>query len=673
MKILKTLLRSKLFYLILIFIVLSYVILNLFILKKESIYKENQTVFVGTIKKIKETTYRYSLTLQNKEDLIVYLDKCPYQLGDQVKIIGTLEKPQNNTILNNFNYQEYLKQNQIFYILKAKEIILLKANHNLIFKLKNNLIKYFQDFKSKDYLHAFILGDTSYLKAYESYQINGICHLLAIGSTHITFLNFIIIAILGKMKIKSKNLISLLVIFVYLILTDFPISIFRTFLFLSIATFNKKYKLNLNSLQIFILVISLTIIINPYSLYQKGFLYSYYLSFILILNKDKLTGNNFFKLLQISFLSFLGSLPFNIYFNYEINILSIIYNMFYVPVFNIIIFPLSLLTLVFPFLDNIFYEVMEILNQISIFLNQYKWGIIILKKMPIFVLIIYLVLIVLVTKKILVRKYYSLGLLIFILIIHFNINTLVKKDYFMIIDVKQGDSSLFYSNNETILVDTGGLYQEKISDKTILMLKSLGIKKIDYLFLTHGDYDHMGDSLNLINKFKVQNVIFNNGEYNNLELELIKTLEKKKIAYYQNLKQLNINNNKLYILNNKIYDNENDNSIIIYIKMNNYKLLLMGDAGIDVENDLIDKYNLNNIDILKVGHHGSKTSSSKEFIDYINPKYSVISVGKNNWYGHPNSKVLDILDKSIVYRTDQDGSIIFKFKNNKLNIVKYSP
>jgi competence protein ComEC len=101
--------------------------------------------------------------------------------------------------------------------------------------------------------------------------------------------------------------------------------------------------------------------------------------------------------------------------------------------------------------------------------------------------------------------------------------------------------------------------------------------------------------------------------------------------------------------------------------------MFMGDAGIEKEKDILDKYNLSNIDILKVGHHGSKTSSGKDFIDEINPKYSIISVGKNNRYGHPNKEVLDNLKESIIYRTDQNGSIMFKIKNNKLKIETCSP
>ena len=183
----------------------------------------------------------------------------------------------------------------------------------------------------------------------------------------------------------------------------------------------------------------------------------------------------------------------------------------------------------------------------------------------------------------------------------------------------------------------------------------------------------MGEAINLVNNFKVEKVIFNCGEFNDLEKELIKVLDKKKIPHYSCIKELNIADNKLYFLNSKDYGNENDNSSVIYTELNNHKFLFMGDAGVEVENDLIQKYNLQNIDVLKVGHHGSKTSSSKEFINEINPKYSIISVGKNNRYGHPNKEVLNNLEQSKIYRTDIDGSIMFKIKNNKLRVETCSP
>ena len=189
----------------------------------------------------------------------------------------------------------------------------------------------------------------------------------------------------------------------------------------------------------------------------------------------------------------------------------------------------------------------------------------------------------------------------------------------------------------------------------------------------HGDFDHMGEAINLVEDFKVEKVIFNCGPYNDLEKELIKVLDKKKIKYYSCIKELNIDKNKLYFLQTKEYDNENDNSNVIYTELDGYKFMFMGDASSTTEKEILSMYNLPNIDVLKVGHHGSKTSSSKEFIDEINPKYSIISVGKNNRYGHPNNEVLDNLENSKIYRTDQDGSIMFKIKNNKLKIETCSP
>ena len=191
--------------------------------------------------------------------------------------------------------------------------------------------------------------------------------------------------------------------------------------------------------------------------------------------------------------------------------------------------------------------------------------------------------------------------------------------------------------------------------------------------LPHGDNDHIGNANYLVNNFKVKKVIFNCGEYNDLEKELIKVLDKKTIKYYSCIKELNIDDNKLYFLQTKEYDNENDNSNVIYTELNGYKFMFMGDASVITEKEILDKYNLQNIDVLKVGHHGSKTSSSIEFIDEINPKYSIISVGKNNRYGHPNKEVLENLNNSKIYRTDIDGSIMFRIKNNRLKIENCSP
>lgn len=151
--------------------------------------------------------------------------------------------------------------------------------------------------------------------------------------------------------------------------------------------------------------------------------------------------------------------------------------------------------------------------------------------------------------------------------------------------------------------------------------------------------------------------MINEGEVNSLESKLPKD---KNIKKY---------NNKI---NHKLFDNENSNSIVNYLNAYNIKFLFMRDASIETELDIISKYNLK-ADVIKIGHHGSKTSSDKKFINTINPKYSIIIVGKNNRYGHTNKEVLDNINKTKILRTDNDGTIEFVIKKYKLNIKTYAP
>ncbi len=154
--------------------------------------------------------------------------------------------------------------------------------------------------------------------------------------------------------------------------------------------------------------------------------------------------------------------------------------------------------------------------------------------------------------------------------------------------------------------------------------------------------------------------------------KLIKVLDKKKIKYYSCIKELNIDNNKLYFLQTKEYDNENDNSSVIYFQYLHSTFLFMGDVSIAREADILNMYDLGKIDFLKVGHHGSDTSSSEKFIHTIQPKYTLVSVGKNNKYGHPKESVLKKLKNSKIYRTDLDGSVEIILNKNGFKLKTYS-
>lgn len=155
----------------------------------------------------------------------------------------------------------------------------------------------------------------------------------------------------------------------------------------------------------------------------------------------------------------------------------------------------------------------------------------------------------------------------------------------------------------------------------------------------------------------------NNGNVNYLEKEIVSS--GINVTQKYNLKYFNIMN-----LNNDLYDNENDNSIINYVTFLRYKFLFMGDASTRVEEKLLNEYDLTNINFLKVGHHGSKYSTGKNFVNKLKPTYSIISVGKNNRYGHPNKEVLNSLRNSKILRTDLMGTISIKISKKRM-IVNY--
>ena len=642
-------------------------------------YNESSTTFIGTINKIIVKNDKVTIYVKNKEIIIAsyYLNQLDYsnlKLGDKVKIMGIFKLPSSNTTEYLFDYQKYLKRRNIFYLVEVSSIEKIRNNRNIYYFLKQKLINNLSD---NPYLYTFVLGDKSYLDSSvkRSYQSNGISHLFCISGMHTALLIMIINRLLKRFKLNEMNLfiITSSILIVYLLLVGLSPSIVRAVLFYIIFSINQIKYFYIKPTNLFLIVFSISLIINPNYVYDIGYLYSYSISFSLIKMSDYLKGNYFKTIFKTSIISLLVSLPITLYNVYEINILSIFYNLIFIPIISIIIFPMSLLVLIIKPLLPIYNYLIIGVERLSLFFSNINFGKLIFKRLPIYIYIIYFLLVFIYLykpKKIFIYMFFSL------LLIHYLIPYCDYSTYMEIIDVGQGDSILIHYRNKAILIDTGGKDNSNgvIFFNTINpALKSLGIQKINYLILSHGDSDHMGESLTLVNNFKVEKVIFNCGSYNYLEKELIKRLDKKKVKYYSCINELNINKNKFYFLQTKEYDNENDNSNVIYTDLNGYKFMLMGDASITTEKEILDKYNLPDIDVLKAGHHGSITSSSKEFINEINPKYSIISVGKNNRYGHPNKEVLDNLNNSKVYRTDQNGSIMFKLKNNKLKIETCNP
>ena len=671
MKKLKMILQSRYIFKILTILILIITIIYTKYYPFKSVFNNNDTEFIGIVEDYIIKDNQIKISLKSKERIIVtykYTGKVFNNLfyGDKIKVTGVLKEPSTNNIFNNFNYKKYLYNKKIYYIIEASKIDKTQNNNNHIYTIKNLLYTRINNLKSSNYIKALLFGDNKLDKEIKtSYQINGISHLFSVSGFHINFITSIIYFYLDRVtynkKIKYITVDIFLVLYLLLCNTT---SLLRCTVMNILLSINHLLKLDIKKIDIVLLTLILCIIINPFIIYDIGFIYSYTISFFLILYKNKYkTNNKLLKIIYISLISFLVSLPINIYTSYEINFLSIILNIIIVPIVSLILLPLSLLTLIFPILDNILYLITSILEKISLYTSNINIFKQILSKPSIILIIIYYLVIILILSK---NKHYYLILIL--LIFHKTIPLYNSNLEVVMFDVGEADSMLIStpSKKVNILIDTGrGIDINNI----IIYLKSIGISKLNYLIITHGDEDHIGGALYLIDNFKVDNVILNKGDYTELEVELITHLKNKNIKYTNNINKIPLLGSYMYLLNTKKFSNENDNSIVTYFEYQKYKFLFMGDSSSKTEEYLINNYNLTNISFLKVGHHGSNTSSSPLFINKITPKVSLISVGRNNFYHHPNKEVLTNLSNSVIYRTDINKSIKIKI-NNKVKITK---
>ena len=538
LKKLKTILQSKFFYFILIILTFIYVYYkNNSDIKTK--YNGSENSFIGIIDKINIDGNKLTIELKAKEKLLLnYYIKTEqeldyisnnYFLGDKIKISGTLDIPKENTVFNLFNYRNYLKSKKIYWILNCTKLEKIQNNVHLKYKIKNFIINKISNIqKSSYYLKTFILGDTSSIEqtVLDSYRNNGISHLFSVSGMHVTIMSSIIFFILNK-NLKNnffKNFIVIIFLIFYMFLTNYSPSIIRATLLFIFGIFNKELKLNVETINILLLICIILLFYNPFYIYNLGFVFSFVVTFYLILFSDLINNhkNYFFKIFITSVIAFLAGLPIVINNFFYVNILSIFLNIFFVSFVSIILFPLSLLTFFIPIFDNLLYMLIIILENVSLLFSKIDILNITLSKINFLFMIFYYILITLILYFFKKNNYQLIFILLFVIFIHNNILFFSNDLIITMIDVGQGDSSLisFPHNKGNILIDTGGIityseeWQSKKSkysiaiDTIIPYLKSIGIKKLDYLILSHGDYDHMGEAINLVENFKVEKLFY---------------------------------------------------------------------------------------------------------------------------------------------------------------------
>lgn len=441
------LLHNSLYYFLICLALINLLLVNFFI-NKESSYKDI-TNLDCLITNIIIKDYGVKLELKNREKLLGYYYlkeskiedfKNTYKLGDKINITFKDKRVTNNTILNTFNYKKYLTNKRIYKVLDIITIKKISSNKNLFYSFKQFLLtRSFKLKKSYPYIFSLIFAENNYLEkqAIESYRSNGISHLFAISGSHISLFILALQWLLKKIKIKENYRYIIMIIFLlfYMFITNFSMSVVRASLFTSLIFINNIFYFNIDSKNLLILTLAIILFFNPLNIFDIGLQYSFIISFTLIIMKDYLNSKKgyFKKLLVISFFSFLVSIPITIHNFYELNFFSIINNLFFVPYVSFIILPLIFLTYLFPFLDNVLFWLLEIMNNFSFFMNQ----IIFLKatfcKPNLSIIVVYYMSIFLYFWGLIKKKKYFIIILMIALILN-NIWVLKKDNYLTFFD-----------------------------------------------------------------------------------------------------------------------------------------------------------------------------------------------------------------------------------------------
>ncbi|MDQ0216803.1 competence protein ComEC [Oikeobacillus pervagus] len=650
---------------------------------------------------------------QNKEQIEKFL---PHNRSCLIQ--GTLKKPNGIRNENGFQFEKFLNQQQIFWILEPQFISLSSCKPaprsilSTLFEWRHSMTEIIkEDYPDelKGIAAALLFGDRSLAEdeLLTAYQRLGIIHLLAISGLHVGLISGALFYILIRMGITKEyaNIILLIFLPIYAIVAGGSPPVIRATLMTIVVLLSLQRPEKWTPLDALSCSLLIVLILQPYLIYHVGFQLSYAVSFSLILSSTRIIPifqTLFSKMFAITVISQTASIPIMLFHFFEISFLSLITNLFFVPFYAFIVLPFILGTFLLQFflpgimsLLPVFMVIVQPIHEVAIRLSQWKYATIITGIPNDLLLALYIMaticaFIIWEKKRGLI---YGSFVVVLTIVFHLFLPFCHPQGEVNFIDIGQGDSILVrlpYSKG-TYLIDTGGVLpfkkehwkerQQSFSigeDVLIPYFKSKGITQIDKLILTHSDYDHIGASIEIMEHLKIKEIIISPGsEAKAVMKNIIHQAQRREIPVQYGIagQSWTVQGAFFSFLHpaDTRYEG-NDDSLVLYMELGGKTWLLTGDLEKEGEEDLVKRYHVN-VDILKVGHHGSRTSTTEPFLDMLSPSYAIISVGKGNRYGHPHREVMESLKKRRVkmLRTDEHGEISYKFYGQKGTFFIQSP
>lgn len=602
----------------------------------------NKTTYSGFVYTAKEN---YFLLNSGGERLYVYSKGHTYDLGDYLSIEGKKEELDFATLESGFDFKEYLNNKGVFHALNARKINAKWHNFVRINEARNKALSHFTSEERA------IVGSILFSDGEESATSNRIANLhlsrfLSASGLYVGLFALILNYLLGLfLQDKHAELITITLLAIYMVFTIPKFSVIRVVFLLLLKWINKHpLKRKFTYLEVISLAGILCLLFDHFLAYQDSFVLGFFIPIVSYLIKDIYNDNKYQAYFFKAFTIYLLFIPFEIAYYHKMVIFSFPLQLISTPLFLLIGITSLLCFFRIPIyaFDRLF---IFLLRGYITGIKSLSFGPYIPELPQVLLLVYYFLYIVylyyLSIGFIPIERGLSVGLVSIVLLYAIPINNRLTSEV-SFVNVGQGDCTFIREHNRVTLIDTGGLtYTDIANNNLIPFLRKNRIYKIDSVFITHYDYDHYGALENLRKQFRVEHVY----------------------DYYSSFPisvgNLTFNNYNIYGVTS---NEENDRSLALSFNILNKDFVVMGDAPSWVEKKIIKDYNSIPCDILKVGHHGSDTSSCEEFITYMNPKTAIVSCGKNNKFGHPSKSVVETLNRHNIKirRTDFEGTITYR-------------
>ncbi|KGX93638.1 hypothetical protein N781_11070 [Pontibacillus halophilus JSM 076056 = DSM 19796] len=646
-------------------------------------HPEHRDSYVRFVAKDGDNHRLFFYAFDSVPDSLVYGATCTVE--------GEFEETEPLRNEGGFNYGQYLQSRSASGTFLVKNVVDCEGRANL-----TALYQWRDDWMSRikqtylpnhsAWILALVFGDKSELEqgVIETYQRWNLSHLLAISGLHIGLFMSTLYVVLVRLGIvtKERALLAIMVMLpVYGVLAGGAPSVWRAIGMAELYFILSLFRIRIPMSDLLSGIVLVVLFTNANYLLNLGFQFSFWVTFFLLLSRKLMTTSFMQGLLTISLISQLSLLPLQLYAFYSFNPLSLVANLLFVPFITLLLLPVCFVASIgflVPALSFVFDSTFRILLKISdvvlTTLDERLYVEWVVGRLSVLESLMYIFLLILFlfhwSKGEKMKGFlYGIGTVI-VLAVHSFIPYVSPHGYVTMVDVGQGDTFVIELpyRKHVLVVDAAGavfpaehdVYQEVLEP----FLHERGIKTIDTLLLTHKDMDHVGSAEPMIKGFRPSTVVVS--PYFEQDESLSQSLQESgaRLKFVKGGDVVRLQTLDLSILSPMVQEEDkNENSIVFLMKLGGLKWLFTGDSGVEVEERMLNALPTLDIDVLKVGHHGSSSSTSPLLLERTTPSIAWISAGKDNRYGHPHADVVQNLDAEgvEVMRTDLHGAVTYKF------------